>query len=298
MALIAMPLSGAAEEVSPAREAEAEGEGFKARTGPEIRVRVGKRIKTMALETYLVGVVSSEAWPKWNLEALKAQAVASRSFAMRRMLEVGAGGHLKSTVMDQVYDESRIRPGPAAAVEATRGEVLTYHGEPIRALFHSTCGGRTSAPSQVWGGVGEEYLVPVKCGYCEISPRFTWELRLPLRKLRRKLARLGLKNGAALELLPLDPDEAGRTRWVRLGSGRRAPQVSAQKLRLLLGFDVLRSAIFEARVERTQVVFTGRGSGHGVGMCQWGAEGMARAGKTYDEILEHYYPRTELRRAY
>ena len=120
---------------------------------------------------------------------------------------------------------------------------------------------------------------------------------MAVNKARRLLRRLGLKVGAPLELTPLDPDRAGRCSKVRVG-GPRGRVVSAQRLRKVLGFDLLKSAIFDARVEGDELVLEGRGYGHGVGMCQWGAEGMAEDGKTFQEILSHYYPGTRLERAY
>ncbi|NOZ87105.1 MAG: SpoIID/LytB domain-containing protein [Deltaproteobacteria bacterium] len=264
--------------------------------GPFLKVLYRNKTISISMESYLERVVSAETWPGWHIEALKAQAVASRSYALRKLLHAKGGFDLKATVQDQVMSK-KVRPDAVQAVRLTRGLVLTYKGVPIRALFHSTCGGKTTYAERVWPGEGVPYLRPVECHYCEISPRFLWQSRVPVGKARKKLARLGLSPGSPIKIEPLDPDEAGRCSKVRLG-GKDGIIVPVQKLRKVLGFDVLRSAIFSAKVKDGYLVLEGRGAGHGVGMCQWGAEGMARKGKNFREILEHYYPGTRIRRAY
>lgn len=281
-------------------------------------------VNLVSLEAYVAGVVNAEMGrrPPGDSEAVAAQAVISRTVAMRALGRYRVRGYdVVSTVADQAYG------GVAAetalgwmAVRATHGEVLTYGGAVIEAFFHSTCGGRTEAVDQVFSGAAQPYLQSVADRgpsgdvYCALSPRFRWREEWTaeqLAKVVRDNARLlgvapeRIGAGADLQLASRSP--SGRAAGLRLvAAGRTVPIAGQQIIRQVLrGPDGgwLRSTNFSIQATReggriVRVALNGGGSGHGVGMCQWGAVGRARAGARYQGILSAYFPGTELRRFY
>ena len=253
-------------------------------------------VHSLPLEDYVAAVVGSEMPPAFPPEALKAQAVAARTFAVFKKLEsVGEGRawHLGATVLDQVYRASPVDPRARAAADATAGEVLVFEHAPIEAYFHSTCGGRTERGADALGR-DLPYLASVVCGRCDASPRRRWTVRVSASELGER-CRLG---GAASAARVTARTSSGRAQRVEVSGGGRKVSLSAVDLRQRLGFDRLPSLAFDVRAERGSFVFDGRGAGHGAGLCQWGAAGAARAGEGYRAILARYYPGTEIVRMY
>jgi stage II sporulation protein D len=281
-------------------------------------------VNLVSLESYVAGVVNAEMGrrPPGDSEAVYAQAVISRTVAMRSLGRYRVRGYdLLSTVADQAYGgvPSETEMG-WAAVRATHGQVLTADGAVIEAFFHSTCGGRTESVDQVFTGAPQPYLRsvsdrdPTGQAYCSISPRFRWHEEWSAETLGRTLsvnARLG---GLAADGL-LEPADlqiasrsaAGRADELVVVAGGRAQSIRGQQtirqvLRTADG-GWLRSAQFTLQVTRSggrivRVVADGGGAGHGVGMCQWGAVGRARAGFDYRAILAAYFPGTEISRLF
>ncbi|MFO7245942.1 MAG: stage II sporulation protein D [Bacillota bacterium] len=271
------------------------------------------RLVLMPLETYVRGVVAAEMPATFPLEALKAQAVVARTYAVRRMRVFGGAGCDRHPAADvctdpgvhQAYagdEELRRRWGslryPAyrqrveQAVEATRGLILMYDGRPIDAVYHSTSGGRTEAAEHVWGEA-VPYLASVPSPYEERSPRAVQTVRLSWEELARRLeldldvpAAAGSGGQAVLEALEMTP--SGRVKRLRVGTATLDSRDVRQRLNL-------NSTWFSWQEDASGVTFSVRGYGHGVGMSQYGAEGMARRGSSYDAILAHYYPGTVLR---
>ena len=248
-------------------------------------------INVLPLEDYIAAVLGGEMPVTFPDEALKAQAVAARTYALRKKLEAySADAHLGSSVLHQVYgglhrEDARTR----AAVEATRGEVLTYDLEPIEAYFHASCGGRTEAGLAALGR-DLPYLEPVDCPCGELAASH-WSLTLSLSELGEAV---GVHDVRTLAVLART--ETGRARLVRLGPEQTLDAVS---LRKRLGYSRFKSLNFE--VEQTggkELRINGRGYGHGAGLCQWGARQFADAGWDYQQILAHYYPGTELQVLY
>ena len=285
-------------------------------------------INRVTIEDYLMSVVALELGFRApsDREAVKAQAVAARTYVARyRGRREALGFDVYATDADQVYTgiDSEF-PEVADAVRETTGEILTYEGRPIQALFHSTCGWSTESIDQVWlNSAPVPYLQAVsdRSGdgpddyYCRISPRFRWREEWTGDALAATLARtLPAVVGTAI------PD-VGRLTDVRVGrtspSGRAAELVVAsttgtwsvpsyrirEVLRTSAGSQLL-STLFQLYVERqgdgtvSKLVAAGAGYGHGVGMCQFGAVGRARAGQDYRTILATYYRGTTLERAY
>ncbi|HXF82587.1 MAG TPA: SpoIID/LytB domain-containing protein [bacterium] len=258
----------------------------------ELRRTPGGRITVineLPLEAYLYGVLKMEVDPSWPVEALKAQAVAARTLALYHLGRYRSEGYdVRATTDTQVYGGVLAEdPRTVAAVEATRGEILVYQGRPILAVFHSDSGGMTESSEYVWGG-RYPYLRGVPDPYTAATP---WSLRVELRDLEERLRRAGklvagLRSIAAEEFTP-----SGRVATLRLAGAGGTLVLKATELRTIVGPAALKSTLFNVRTleEEGIVEFSGRGSGHGVGMSQWGARGLALQGRGYEAILRHYY---------
>lgn len=245
-------------------------------------------VNVLSLEDYLVGVLGGEMPPSFPMEALKAQAVAARTYALNKKLEqYGQPFHLGSSVLSQVYLGLEAEdPRTRQAVQATRGEVLTWMLQPIEAYFHASCGGHTEAGADALGR-DLPYLRSVECP-CGRLPTSHWTLKLGPRQLQ------GLGAGADG---PVEIQARTRTgRVARVGLGARSLDAAAFRERL--GYAQLRSLAFDVEKARDGWVLSGRGFGHGAGLCQWGARGYAEKGWGYRKILLHYYPGTELQVLY
>lgn len=277
-----------------------------------VHLHESDRLVVMPLEEYVKGVVAAEMPASFPEEALKAQAVVARTYAVRRMRVFGGAGCDRHPAADvctdpathQAYageDELRRRWGSVRygayrqridqAVEATRGQILMFDGRPIDAVYHSTSGGRTEAAEHVWGQP-VPYLTSVPSPYEERAPRALQTLHVSWAELRERLrvdvtaAATGGSGTAVLEALETAP--SGRIKRMRIGDATLDGREVRERLRL-------NSTWFSWEVDAHGVTFSVRGYGHGVGMSQYGAEGMARRGSTYEAILAHYYPGTNLR---
>jgi len=281
-------------------------------------------INRVGLESYLLGVVSAEMGRRGPAEqaALRAQAVVSRTYALRNLGRWKAQGFdLTATVADQVYSgQGAETPEGRAAVGDTRGRVVTYEGTPIEAFFYSTCGGRTADGAEVFRGTARPYLRSIRdqadngSVYCSISPRYRWHEEWTGEALRSILERnlppaAGRRSVDVREISSVRVSRrssSGRVDQLAIGLG--GPEITIdgpairQVMRLNSG-EPLRSTAFDLvatvggrRV--THLTVDGMGSGHGVGFCQWGAVGRARAGQGYEQILAAYFPGTRLERRY
>jgi len=280
-------------------------------------------VNALDLEEYLVGVVGAEMGRRAesDLAALRAQAVVSRTVALKALGRSRVRGYdLLSTVADQAYAGTGFEtPTAAQAVQETRGEVLTYQGQVIDAFFHSTCGGRTADGVEVFVGADRPYLRSIRDQdesgrvWCAISPRFRWQESWTSEALARTLhetlppvgGAAGLA-GALQDFRILERTPTGRVGRLEIVGRGSSFTVSGPVARLVLRTgdgSILRSANFNLQVTRTgtrivSLVAEGSGAGHGVGMCQWGALGRARAGFSYQDILSAYFPGTAITRTY
>lgn len=261
-------------------------------------------VESLPLERYVRGVLAAELPEDFPLEAQKAQAVLIRSYALaHRGRHAGEGFDFCDLTHCQVYGGTDAASGIRdEAVRATRSLVMSYGGKPIEGLFHSTCGGHTSANQRVFGGRARSYLRGVDDGSnCAHSPHRDWSSRIPLDEISAILAE-DPRLGPAIPLHGLAVDEGepgGRAFSVRLLGPRLAEMPTMDFLSRIgkaLGWSRLKSNWFEVQVEGGVAQFRGRGLGHGVGMCQWGARGMALAGSRFDQILRHYFPGARLQR--
>ena len=266
-------------------------------------------IASLPLENYLIGVLASEMPLTWPLETLKAQAVAARSYALAVMKERETKVfQLESTISDQVFrhvtekaDNSPLIEKAKKAVLETENMVLVspLNSKVLKAYYHSDCGGRTSSASMVWGLKGADNQSGfVTDSYCPNNPKAKWTFEIDeaslVRKLQDKFKNKELGEIEALELQrPTEKDrvEKVKVKW-SLG---QSMELLAHDLRGLLGFDQLKSTNFSVSKIDDHYQFVGKGFGHGVGLCQWGARELGKMGLNMNEILIHYYPKAELR---
>jgi stage II sporulation protein D len=282
-------------------------------------------INVVPIEEYLGGVVAAEMGRRDSseAEALAAQAVVSRTFAIRNLGKRAAQGFdLYATVADQVYGGITSEyPLAVDAVRRTGGMVLTYDGVPIDAFFFSTCGGRTADGTEVFAAADRPYLRSIHDtdangqAWCRNSPRFRWREEWSGEQLRAVM-RVSLPPAAP----GTSAEAAGTASGVSITGRTSSDRVARIAIRLLRGSvevngpavrqvlrpsgqSLLRSASFDLHETReggklTRLVVEGRGSGHGVGYCQWGAIGRSRAGQDARTILSAYFQGTTLSRAY
>ncbi len=262
-----------------------------ARKMPIVKVLHQGKIEAVPLERYVASVLAGEVHAAWPLEALKAQAVASRTFALRRMSErKGQDYHLQSSIMDQVYKKTTSDVF-INAVRESAGQVLTVGGGYAETSFHSTCGGKTTDAKSVWGR-SYPHLRGGTCGYCEKSPVYNWSIEIPLSEMHAKFG----WNITGFKILSRTKD--GRANSIEL-SGEKLQKISGHELRMAISPMKMKSTLISnIKVDGGSVKIQGRGFGHGVGLCQYGASGMAKVGKDYKEILRHYYPGTALKKLY
>ncbi len=243
------------------------------------------------IETYVIGTISSEIPPSWPLETYKAQAIATRTYAIKRKYaRMNDLYHLDSTVLDQVYRGMKNENKTAReATLATSGLILSYDNLPIEAFFHSTCGGNTARNQDVFRTAAEPYLQGASCADCKHSTAYAWRISLTKTELARKLfegRRPGLKK---VEINKTDP--SGRVTQFAITTYNGVRFLSGEEMRKRIGYMRLKSTkIHTVKNLDNSIVFEGNGFGHGVGLCQWGAHGMAIKGATYEEILARYYP--------
>ncbi len=250
-------------------------------------------INEVSLEEYVMGVLAGEVPRNWPLEALKAQAIAARTFAVFTQNQARAKSErydLENTAFFQMYQGSGlVNENIRTAVTQTEGEILTYNSMPIMAVFHSNCGGETSGSIDVWSH-DQPYLKSVSCQFGNDGTHYRWEADVSTSDMARKLRAAGLKIADVIQVEPLDRDESNRIKELSImDENGQSKKIKGSVFRMAIGPDVIRSTRFDVHVKQDRVVFNGKGWGHGVGLCQEGAYGMARDGYRAFDILRHYY---------
>ncbi|WP_425058640.1 hypothetical protein SCACP_32970 [Sporomusa carbonis] len=279
--------------------------------GEDITIKVYmheiNQIVSMNLEDYVKGVVAAEMPAEFELEALKAQAVAARTYAVKHMALFGGTGSTDHPGADVStdhndsqawYNETKLKALWGAnyskywekinqAVDQTRGLIITYNGEPINAVFHSTSGERTASAKEVWG-FDYPYLKSVACKWDQTSPRYHDAKEISLAELEARLgADAGIvaaaQNGGETTIASIiERTDSGRVNKVRIGSKTLSGLEVRQKLDL-------RSVNFTIEPVGDKLVFKTIGYGHGVGLCQYGANGQAKENWNFRQILTYYY---------
>ncbi len=248
-------------------------------------------VNVVDLEEYLQGVLKDEIPPGWPAEAAKAMAIAARTYAVyQRFQNPEALFHLRATTASQVYGGARGEDARTNwAVQSTRAQVLTFGGQPFPAFYHSCSGGATEDATDVFG---MEYdIVPgVLDSFSLGCPHALWVERLTPGQIEGGLARAGYPVGRVLTVQDLMRSRTGRIRQLEVRHTRGALILDGRRFREAVGNDVIRSTDFQVRADGSAFTFVGRGSGHGVGMSQWGAKEMADVAYQHRDILKFYYP--------
>ena len=254
-------------------------------------------VNVLPLEEYVRGVMRAEIAPDWPLEAMKAQAVVARTYALYGVLTSGEAPYdLTATTASQLYagawgEDTR----SDEAVRGTRGVVLTYEGMIIPAFYHSASGGMTEDAVEVWEK-RYPFIVGVPDSFSAGAPHHLWEETLPEETLRRRLAAGGYALGVIQSIEPDGRSRSGRIQRLLIRHASGLLTLEAKVFRHLVGAEVLRSTNFTVLQNGTGFTFVGKGWGHGVGMSQWGAKGMAELAFGYEETLQYYFPLTALHR--
>lgn len=256
-------------------------------------------IGNMSMNRYLKGVLPHEMPASWPIEALKTQAVASRSYALWKMKNTSQKNYdLKSSVSDQVFRMELIErmssthPQVNQALLETEGMYLVGHkNRLVKTYFHSDCGGDTESADLVWGKSNDltHAARDVACAQRKSSWRSEWSLK----KLKEKMMTSYFlpSDIELIDVIVRTQTQSQRVEHVDLLFSKGIfKRVRGEDIRRILGYDKIKSTLFSVKKEGFEMVFTGRGNGHGVGMCQWGARAMASSGKSFLHILNHYYP--------
>lgn len=255
-------------------------------------------VNELGLEDYLYGILPREASPSWPPESLKAQAVISRTYVLKNLRRHAKEGFDVCTQTHcQVYGGVESEdPRSNRAVDETRAEVLVYEGELAQTLFHAACGGHTEDPNNVWSWdrAAPAYLRGCKDKYCRVNnPHEDWHNTLKAELIETRLAKAGYKVGTIKSIKISGRSSSGRARILKIRHSGGSLDVPAGKFRLAVDAWQVKSTLFSKISRRgDSFEFSGRGWGHGVGLCQWGAKAMAEEGHEYQDILEYFYPGT------
>jgi stage II sporulation protein D len=280
---------------------------YPAANSQSIRVRsVSENVtRELSLEEYVAGVLAGESSIEKEFEALKAQAVISRTFALKNLGRHAREGYdFCSTTHCQrfVVPNQKLHAAARRAVAATRGEVLRDRGgAPIDAYFSAACGGVTANIESLWGVEAPEYLRGVRDDFCSAMPHRRWEQAIPAAELAKALQSDERTNvGPQLRNITVSKrDATGRAEWLTI-EGTRQIKVRGWDFKLIvgraLGWQMIKSSRFDVLLAGGGFIFRGGGFGHGLGLCQEGARGAARRGMNYRQILSFYFPGTRLAR--
>ncbi len=253
-------------------------------------------INVLDVEAYLYGVVPKEMSPQWPLEALKAQAIAARTYVLyQKGKNKDRDYDVIATTASQVYGGAGSESAMSnQAVDETRGVVLLYEGQLALTYFHANSGGMTEEARRVWSA-DVPYLKMVRDDYSAKAPGCSWKLSLNVDNIRAALNMKGLDVGRIERLMPVDISPSGRVTKIKIFHGGKESVLTGNDFRLKTDPTQVKSTLFTMTNEGDEIHFKGKGSGHGVGMSQWGAYIMAREGFSYGDILKHYYYGVELR---
>ena len=254
-------------------------------------------VNTIEIEQYIRGVLYHEVSHRWPMEAMKAQAVAARTYALYQMKKNKNDDYdVTGDIYSQVYggrNSERFRTN--IAVKRTLGEILVYNNKVLPAYFHASCGGHTENAKNVWG----ENLPPlagVPCSFCARAPHANWKKNFRSQDIQEKLAADGYPGlGAIRDIRAVSRNPSGRINnllfTARDGATTTIPGI---KFRGIIGPNTVKSNKYEVVMKGYYFDLIGKGWGHGVGMCQWGAHQMAEDRYKYDEILIFYYPGAQI----
>ncbi len=250
-------------------------------------------VNQLEVEDYIKGVLVHEVSNRWPIEAIKAQAVATRSYAFVQIAaNIIKDFDVTNDIYSQVYGgRTSERYRTNLAVDATKGEILIFEGKVLPAYFHATCGGHTEDAAELWPKQVLAPLKGVRCIYCRQSPHYFWKRNVVLKEIQAKLNAKGYSIGLIEDIMITSRNDSDRILSLTI-TDRAGKQIaiSGKDFREILGPNFIRSNNYYIVMQGYYCDFLGKGWGHGVGMCQWGAQGMSAQGLSYDKILEFYYP--------
>jgi stage II sporulation protein D len=248
---------------------------------------------TMPLEEYVAAVLMAESGDFENVESQKAMAVVARTYAMRFLGQHAAEGFdFCDTTHCQVFGWKGANAAVRGAVSATRGEVLRFEGKMAQAFYHQSCGGTTAAAREAWPAVTEAYLTSHADMYCAARGVLKWESSIRVADADRALRAAGIAMPAGWRAIEIaSRSESGRAQRLKLSGGAGgSAAISASTFRFAvdreLGWNKIRSDLYDVRTAGEQIIFSGRGSGHGVGMCQAGEAICCRGNGGRCEVAE------------
>lgn len=252
-------------------------------------------VNVVDLEEYLLGVLKDEIPPGWPAEAAKAMAITARTYAVYQMEQnADALFHLRATTASQVYGGATGEdPRTSWAVQATRGQILTFGGQPIPAFYHACSGGATEDALEVFGA-NFDTIVGVADQFSLGCPYDLWVERLTFPQIERALLQAGYRIGRVLGIQDLLRSRTGRILHLLVQHTRGTLVIEGKQFRKALGNDIIRSTDFQVRADPDGFTFVGRGWGHGVGLSQWGAKEMADLAYQHQDILRFYYPLAQI----
>jgi stage II sporulation protein D len=261
------------------------------RNGPGIAV-----VSEVPLEEYIAGVIRAETGERWPFEALRAQAVVSRTYAAyHRQLNAGKPYHIVASTAHQQFAGRVAATSPIwGAVQETQGQVLRLDGQLFPAFYHTECGGYTEDPRTVFAARNMPALQGVVCPFSAGSPHFAWTADVRLADLTEALRRAGVDVGPVTGIDVNERTPSLRATGVTIRGTRGSTSLRGNDFRRIVGYDTIKSTLFAVATDGQVARFAGRGYGHGVGLCQWGSRGMAEQGFTMAQILAFYYPGTTL----
>lgn len=249
-------------------------------------------INQVELEDYITGVLRTESWPGWPLEVNKVFAIACRSYVMFKVLEARRSGrlyHVKNTNAHQTYRGKHDVPVLKVAVEQTRGIVLGFKGSPILAMFDCCCGGIIPAHIDDFDFTKVPYLARnYACNFCKQSSLHSWQVSYEQAAFESLVKQHSQEILRVSDIHVIKKDKAGLVTEVKLKGPKRATIISGKKLYSVL--KEVKSFHFDIQKKAGKIIFSGRGFGHHIGLCQWGARQMVRDGWDYKSILRFYYP--------
>jgi len=252
-------------------------------------------INHLEIEEYLYGVLYHETPHYWPIETLKAQAVVARTFALYRIKTMKDRDYdVTSDIYSQMYGgKESERRRTTKAVNSTKGKVLTYKGEIFPTYYHSMCAGHTADAKDIFE-VDLRPLRGVKCPFCQGAPHMTWKAMFSYKQMEERLNKYGIAIRGMNYIHEGERDKSGRLSSVKLSGQSGAKEIKGYKFRLALGPNIIKSTNFTIQITPKGIIFRGKGWGHGVGMCQWGAFGMGKRWSDYKSILGFYYPGSEI----
>ncbi len=247
-------------------------------------------INVLDIEDYLKGVLFHEVSPDWPIEALKAQAVVARTFALyHSIINKKSDYDVKNDTSSQMYGGLfSERSKTNIAVDSTKKKILAFRKKIFLTYYHATCGGSLEDASVLWK-IDIPCLKEKECGFCKGSPHFKWRRSIRLKEIKKKFR---ISDITDIEISSYTP--SNRVNMLLMKSEAKELPISAKEFRHMLGSTVLRSTNFTVEINRGYAKFKGQGWGHGVGMCQWGAHFMSKKGNSFEDILTFYYPNAQI----